>query len=169
MAEDMEKTMPFIMKALIIAIMAIIVVILAAGISYFVASKAVGNAKSGSVTEKEEGKVSGEEKKKVEIGTIVPLGEYTINLKNDETKYLLCEINLEVENTKNAEKDIKELEEKKAVMQDRINTILRNKTLEEFNADKNLAGLKKEMVASVNGIFEKIKIKNVYFIKWIVQ
>ena len=58
MAEDMEKTMPFIMKALIIAIMAIIVVILAAGISYFVASKAVGNAKNGAVAEKEEGKHS---------------------------------------------------------------------------------------------------------------
>lgn len=169
MSEDMEKGMPFIMKALVIAIMAVIVVILAAGISYFVASKAVGNAKNATTAEKTEGHGTEGEKKKVEIGTIVPLGEYTINLKNDDTKYLLCEINLEIEETKDAEKNIKELEEKKAVMQDRINTILRNKTLEEFNADKNLVGLKKEMIASVNGIFEKIKIKNVYFVKWIIQ
>ncbi len=168
MAEDMEKGMPFVTKALVIAIMAVIVVILSAGIAWFVASKAtVGTVKS--ETEKEGETVNEEKKVKIEVGEIIPLGEYTINLKAEDGRYLMCEINLEIEKTKDAAKNKIEIDEKKIIIQDKILSILRNKSKADLDADKDFIMLKKEMVLSINSILEKIKIKNVYFIKWIIQ
>jgi flagellar basal body-associated protein FliL len=168
MAEDMEKGMPFVTKALVIAIMAVIVVILSAGIAWFVASKATVGAVKGE-SEKEEEIVTQEKKVKVEVGEIIPLGEYTINLKAEDGRYLMCEINLEIEKTKDSVKNKVEIDEKKIIIQDKILSILRNKSKADLDSDKDFIMLKKEMMANINGILQKVKVKNVYFIKWIIQ
>lgn len=168
MAEDMDKGMPFVTKALVIAIMAVIVVILSAGIAWFVASKATVGSVKGEI--EKEGESTAEAKKvKLEVGEIIPLGDYTINLKAEDGRYLMCEINLEIEKTKDSAKNKVEIDEKKIIIQDKMLSILRNKSKVDLDADKDFIMLKKEMMASINGILEKVKVKNVYFVKWIIQ
>ena len=168
MSEEMDKGMPFVTKALIIAIMAVIVVILSAGIAWFVASKAtIGGGKQDTV--EKNGESEPDKKPKTELGEIVTLGEYTINLKEEDGRYLMCEINLEIEKSKDSEKNKVEIDTKKIIIQDKMLSILRNKTKVELDADKDFTILKKEMITNINGLLDKVKIKNVYFVKWIIQ
>lgn len=168
MSDEMEKGMPFITKAIIVAIMAVIIIILAAGISFYVATKAV---KTNATKSEGEGAEHGEEGKKVkvEVGPMIPLGEQTINLSDPDARYLMFDLTVEIEKTKDAEKNIAEIEEKKVIILDRVLSIVKNKTVLDINTDKDFVKLKREIIAGINPFLEKAKIKNIYFGKWLIQ
>ncbi len=171
MADEEKKDMPFITKVLIVAILAVVIIILAAGISYFVASKAI---KSNSVAQLENGGKSKNTKKNKDRGVsgpIVDFGEFTVNLNEKDTRYLVCKIQFEIDPTgkdkgKNGQTEIPE---KLVILQDRVLTILRSKSIMDLAQDPSLKSLKKEIIIAVNKILEKSKIKNVYFTNWIIQ
>ncbi len=168
MSEDMDKGMPFITKAIIVGIISVVVIIFAAGISWFVATRAIKtNVAKPNV---EAGDGHEEKKAKAEVGPMVSLGEQTVNLSDEgEAKYLLFDLTVELEKTKEAEKGVAEVEEKKVIILDKILTIVKAKTVADINADKDFVKLKKEIIAGINPFFEKVKVKNIYFGKWIVQ
>lgn len=167
MSDEMDKGMPFITKAIIVAIMAVIIIILAAGISFYVATKAVKT--SSTKTEASAGQAEEGKKIKIEVGPMIKLGEQTINLNEAEIRYLMFELTLEIEKTKNAEKNIAEVEEKKVIILDRVLSIVKNKTVLDISTDKDFVKLKREIIAGINPFLEKAKVKNIYFGKWLIQ
>lgn len=175
MAGEEKQELPFITKALIIAILAIVVVVASAGVAFFVATKATNNLNiaqvDGAKTTKEKEK---EEEENLEIGPIVDYGEYTLNLKNVEPRYLVCQIQLEVDASgkDKGKKGLTELsgESKKIIIQDKILTILKSKTTQDLDKDQSLVNLRKEIITEINlKILRDGKIKNVYFVSWVIQ
>jgi len=167
MADEVEKDMPFVTKAIIVAIMAVLIIILAAGISFYVATKAV---KTTALKNEEATEQTGEGKKvKNEVGVMIPLGEQTINLNENEIRFLMFDLTLEIEKTKDAVKNAAEVEEKKIIILDKVLSIVKNKTVSEISSDKDFIKLKKEIIAGINPFLEKAKIKNIYFGKWLIQ
>lgn len=196
MSDEEKKEMPFITKALIIAIVAVIVVVLAAGIAYFVATKAISKLpvaaepKTEEDKKKEEAATHGDEHA---IGAMVEFGEYTTNLNEPEGRYIVCKITFEMEPKKEVvdpkakKKDEKaaasahgggaeeasgptgEVGHKLTILQDKVLSIFRNKTVAELAADKDQMMLKKEIIESVNHVLTEEKVKNVYFGRWIIQ
>lgn len=167
MSDDMDKGMPFITKAIIVAIMAVLIIILAAGISFYVATKAVKTTST--KTEVNAGQTEEGKKIKIEVGPMIPLGEQTINLNEAEIRYLMFDLTVEIEKTKDAEKNIAEVEEKKIIILDKILSIVKNKTVLDISSDKEFVKLKKEIIAGINPFLEKAKVKNIYFGKWLIQ
>ncbi|BDU50114.1 flagellar basal body-associated FliL family protein [Haliovirga abyssi] len=172
MPDEEKKEMPFITKALIVAILAVVIIILAAGISYFVASKAI---KTSSTAQIEGGgkskKDSKKDKDKNVSGPIVDFGGFTVNLNEKETRYLVCKIQFEIDPTgkdkgKNGQLEVPE---KLVILQDRVLTILRSKSIMDLAQDPSLKNLKKEIINAVNKVLEKSKISGVYFTSWIIQ
>ena len=178
MAEDEKKEMPFITKALIIGIMAIVVVVASAGISFFVVSRAVSRL---DIPEREKGEVpegtaAVAEK---EIGLVVTFGEFTVNLNESMPRYLVCTIEFEFDASgrdegKNARERIIGTNENparlKVVAQDRILAILRSKSIADLNADSGLRKLRAEIMEEINPLIGGAgKLQNVYFSRWVIQ
>lgn len=106
------------------------------------------------------------------FGTTIEFGEYTINLKETEPRYLVVKINFELDpNIK--EKKIPTIqaaiETKKVIMQDRVLSILRNKSIADLQADVDNAALKKEITNEVNRILGEKTVKTVRFNNWLIQ
>lgn len=169
MADSEKKEMPFIMKALIIGIIAIFVVVVSIATSYYVATK-IKSTGNPTIVEKNKEEEKKEEKK--EYGKTIEFGQYTINLKDENPVYLVVGIYFETE-AKIKDKDKLKLEEeilsKKVIIEDKVLGILRNKTKQEINQDPNLSTLKEEIKNSVNEIVSVGKIKDVRFNNWLVQ
>lgn len=170
-----KKGLPFIAKVLIIAIVLILIVVMSVGSAFFIASKVNQNT-SGEVNTVEVKKDSeaGEEAvvEDTNFGTTIEFGEYTINLKETEPRYLVVKINFELDpNIK--EKKIPTIqaaiETKKVIMQDRVLSILRNKSIADLQADVDNAALKKEITNEVNRILGEKTVKTVRFNNWLIQ
>lgn len=100
------------------------------------------------------------------VGTIVPAGEYIVNLLADNgRKYLKTEISFELVD----DAVMAELEQKKPVLQHIIMTILSQKTPDEVSTRKGKEKLADEMVFEVNEALADGKIKHVFFTKFVVQ
>ncbi len=172
MAEEEQKekkNMPFITKALVIAIIAIMVVVFAAGISYFVASKAIKNV---SLMENNNKKEEKEEKKEeTKLGIIHEFGDFTVNLNEMDSRYLVCAVRLEIDITddEKGELGLAELTTQEVILKDKFLTILKSKSIQDLKEDTSLLKLREELVTSFNEIMVKGKIKNIYFVKWLIQ
>lgn len=170
MADGDKKEMPFIMKALIIGIIAILVVVISIATSYYVATKFKTNRDDPKIVEKNKEEEKKEEKK--EYGKTIEFGQYTINLKDENPIYLVVGIYFETE-AKIKDKEKLKLEEeitsKKVIIEDKVLGILRNKTKQDINQDTNLINLKTEIKNAVNEIVSVGKIKDVRFNNWLVQ
>lgn len=83
------------------------------------------------------------------------LDEFIVNLADKDTKYL--KVKLDVVYKKNTKLD-EELKTKKAILRDRVITIIRTKTEDELNQDKNLEKFKKEIMDSINPVLEEGQI-----------
>lgn len=168
MADGEKKEMPFITKALIIAILSVTVVVVSAGTAAFIAKK-MNKATPVAMDEAKNGKEKVDEKNE-ELGIIVGFGEYTINLNEPDSRYLVVEIHFELETDKKSKsKGTAELEARQVLLQDKVLNILKSKSIKELNEDTNQENLKKEIVEVVNTVMDEAKIKNVYFAKWLIQ
>jgi len=101
-----------------------------------------------------------------EVGIMFPLDLFTVNLLSESgRRYLKVEMNLELE----GEELALELETKKPVLRDIIIRILSSKSLEEISTAKGKDTLKEQIVSELNTRVKDGKIKNVYFVDFVVQ
>jgi len=101
-----------------------------------------------------------------EVGIMFPLDLFTVNLLSESgRRYLKVEMNLELE----GEELAIELEKKKPVLRDVIIRILSSKSLEEISTAKGKETLKEQIVSELNTRVKDGKIKNVYFVDFVVQ
>ena len=101
-----------------------------------------------------------------EVGIMFPLDLFTVNLLSESgRRYLKVEMNLELE----GEELAIELEKKKPVLRDIIIRILSSKSLEEISTAKGKETLKEQIVSELNKRVKDGKIKNVYFVDFVVQ
>ncbi|NLK62793.1 MAG: flagellar basal body-associated FliL family protein [Fusobacteria bacterium] len=166
MADGEKNGMPFVTKALIIAILSVVVVVVSAGTAAYIAK----NVKvDGNNTEQKETK-DNSKKESNELGVIVPFGEYTVNLNEKDPRYLVIEIHFETEvDKKSKTKGGAEIESKMIIIQDRVLKVLKNKSIKDLNEDSDLTKLKLEILEAVNNILVETKIKDVYIVKWLIQ
>ncbi len=170
-----KKGLPFIAKVLIIAIVLILIVVMSVGSAFFIASK-VNKSNSGEVNtvevKKESDEEAGQEAEDLNFGTIVEFGEYTVNLNEAEPRYLVVKINFELR-PDIKEKKLPEIaaaaEAKKVILQDRVLSILRSKTIADLQADIENVALKKEITTEVNKIMGEEVVKTVRFNNWLIQ
>lgn len=98
------------------------------------------------------------------------LDEFLVNLKADKTSgYLKTKIYIGYDaDNKNYKNLPTELEDKKAIIRDAVNSILRNKKTTDFN-EAGIEQIKKEIKDKTNPILKEGQIENVYFYDIIVQ
>lgn len=165
-----KSGMPFLMKALIIATLAILVVVISVGTSFFVASRI--SAKSGSqeelVTQNEDSMTI----EKVEFGKTVFFGEYTVNLKETDPRYLVVSIYLEFVPDLKDKLQVKieaDVETKKIIIQDRLISILMGKSIQNLTEDKNFDTLRLELKTEVNNVLGSEYVNNIRFSNVLIQ
>ncbi len=112
------------------------------------------------------GESGGSEASSTEVGIMFPLELFTVNLLSESgRRYLKVEMNLEL----SGEELAVELEKKKPVLRDIIIRILSSKSLEEISTVKGKETLKEQIVSEINKRTKDGKIKNVYFVDFVVQ
>ena len=101
-----------------------------------------------------------------EVGIMYPLDLFTVNLLSESgRRYLKVELNLEIEGEELAH----ELDTKKPLLRDIIIRILSSKSLEEISTAKGKETLKEQIVSEINPRIKDGKVKNVYFVDFVVQ
>lgn len=147
---DTRKTGSSKIKLIIVVIAALIVVVAGGyGVGKLVVTRAMAEAPP-------------QEEK---TGPLYNAGEFTVNINGtDARRFLRASIvfelsDAEVETT---------LEEKKAIWQDEIVTVLSSKGLEDLVPD-NRDILKKELMARLSLICGADKLKNLYFTSFLIQ
>lgn len=162
-----KKEMPFITKALIIAIIAILVVTISAGVAAYVAS----NTKPENTSLEKNEKKDKEKEKKDKMGIIYEFGDFTVNLNEIDSRYLVCSVRLEIDITEDekGELGLSELTTQEVILKDKFLTILKSKSIKDLKEDNSLLKLRGEILKEFNKIMVKGKIKNVYFVKWLIQ
>lgn len=109
----------------------------------------------------------GEDNRKLsEIGVLYPLDTFTVNLKSDSgRRYLKVTMDLEL-----SSQDLTaELDNKTAVIRDRIIRILTSKTLEEVTSRKGKDKLTQQIKDTLNSMLDQGQIQGVYFTEFVIQ
>ena len=98
------------------------------------------------------------------------LDEFLVNLKSERSSgYLKTNIYIGYDGELKEHAELPaELEEKKAILRDAVNSILRSKKPEDFDGTKD-EQLKKEIKDKINTVLFKGKIEDIYFNEIIVQ
>ena len=101
-----------------------------------------------------------------EIGVLYPLDTFTVNLKSDNgRRYLKVTMDLEL-----SSQDLTaELDNKTAVIRDRIIRILTSKTLEEVSSRKGKDKLTQQIKDALNAMLDNGQILGVYFTEFVIQ
>lgn len=93
---------------------------------------------------------------------LLPIGEFTVNLQGGS--FLKTNITVQVTNAKAQA----ELKEKDAFLQDRVNSVLVNKSLIDVQTLAAREKLKEEMIKKLNEVAEN-RITDVLFLSWVYQ
>ncbi len=105
-------------------------------------------------------------KPKVITEVTYPLGEFLINLLDEDGRRYL-KVNVYIGYEENKDLTI-ELEENKPIIRDAVNTFIRSKRTTDFNA-VGLDAIKKDLINKINPILTKGKISQIYFNDILVQ
>ncbi len=143
------KNRSFLTSIGVVIIAGIVLILLAAGIAYFIATNVVGSPDED----------NGEEVVEY-TGITFPLGEFTTNLADEGARAIFqVEIMLEL-----SDSDAKsELEEREPQIQDQVYTILRATTSEELEDQEGMENLREEIKEAVNERISEGEVVNVYF------
>lgn len=95
-----------------------------------------------------------------EIGKVIPLETFVVNLAGSKGRKVL-KVNMELE-VKGTE-IVQEIDNRKAQIRDFIIIILSSKSYEEVSAKEGIDALKNEIKDNINSFLSKGKIINVYF------
>ncbi|MCM0650441.1 flagellar basal body-associated FliL family protein [Clostridium swellfunianum] len=97
------------------------------------------------------------------------MDEFLVNLSDEGGKrFFKAKLYLGYEAKKQKDME-KELEEKKPIIRDAINGVLRSKKASDFASQKNVEDLKKEILTRISAYFEKGKVTNIYFYEILIQ
>ncbi len=97
------------------------------------------------------------------------LDEFLVNLKSDNsTRYLKTKVYIGYADTKEVEDFETELTDKKPIIRDAVNTVLRTKKAEDFT-EAGVEKLKEDIKNKINPLLGKGQIDNVYFSEILVQ
>lgn len=99
------------------------------------------------------------------------LDEFLVNLKSDDNsnKYLKTKVSVGYADIKENAKLEDELNTKKAIVRDTINSILRSKKKEDFATNVQVEKIKEEIKNKVNPLLQNGQIINVYFSEIMIQ
>ena len=101
-----------------------------------------------------------------EIGVLYPLDTFTVNLKSDSgRRYLKVTMDLEL----SGQELTAELDNKTAIIRDRIIRILTSKTLEEVTSRKGKDKLTQQIKDALNAMLVDGQINGVYFTEFVIQ
>ncbi|HBT20161.1 MAG TPA: hypothetical protein DEA47_02150 [Peptococcaceae bacterium] len=102
-----------------------------------------------------------------EQGISVPLETFTVNLSDmGFRRYLRVDITLECYN----EDAVKEIEQKKYKIRDKIITVLSQKTVSDFETSEKFERVRMELLKAVNSVLSPSnQIKALYFENFIIQ
>ena len=101
-----------------------------------------------------------------QIGVLYPLDTFTVNLKSDNgRRYLKVTMDLEL----SGQELTAELDNKTAVIRDRIIRILTSKTLEEVSSRKGKDKLTQQIKDALNSMLDDGQILGVYFTEFVIQ
>jgi flagellar FliL protein len=112
------------------------------------------------VIEGEKKTQEGEKAQREEIGKVVPLETFIVNLAGSKGRKVL-KVNMELE-VKGADV-IQEIDNRKAQIRDFIIIILSSKTFEEVSTKEGKDHLRNEIKDNINTFLVKGKVSNVYF------
>ena len=105
-------------------------------------------------------------KKLSQVGVLYPLDTFTVNLKSDNgRRYLKVTMDLEL----SGQELTAELDNKTAVIRDRIIRILTSKTLEEVSSRKGKDKLTQQIKDALNSMLDDGQILGVYFTEFVIQ
>lgn len=99
------------------------------------------------------------------------LDEFLLNLKSDDntSRYLKTNISIGYTDTKENKNLEDELKNKKAIIRDTINSVLRSKKKEDFETNEQVENIKKEIKNKINPLLQNGQIYNIYFSEIIIQ
>jgi flagellar protein FliL len=97
--------------------------------------------------------------------------EFLVNLGDEGGKrFFKVKLFIGYEPTKKKEKDmLAEFEEKKPIIRDAINSVLRSKKSTDIATQSNVDDLKKEILTRIAPYFENGRVNNIYFYNILVQ
>lgn len=157
---DEKKQSGNLFKILIVVLLILIVVGGSAFAAYFVITMKGNNAKQVNSSAANTNIVANEVSAKT-----YALDDFLVNLADTDGKsYLKVKIYIGYENKKMD----KELEEKKPILRDAINVVLRSKKSTDIT-EKGVEDIKKQILTRINPMFENGKADNIYFYDILVQ
>ncbi|MEQ1722414.1 MAG: flagellar basal body-associated FliL family protein [Pseudobdellovibrio sp.] len=112
------------------------------------------------VIEGEQQTQSEEQGKPEEVGKVIPLETFIVNLAGSKGRKVL-KVNMELE--VKGQEVIQEIENRKAQIRDFIIIILSSKSYDEVSAKEGKDALRNEIKDNINSFLSKGKIINVYF------
>ena len=172
MAEKKEKHKGNGLKIVIIILLVIIVLGLGFGGSYFLLNKNAENSKSNTTIPVSNNINQTMPNAANELSSYTyNMDEVLVNLADEGGKKLFKgKLFIGYEPTKKKEKDmLAEFEEKKPIIRDAINNILRSKKSTDIATKENLDNLKKELLATIAPCFKNGRVNNIYFNDIFVQ
>ena len=150
----MAENRRFLPEISMVIIVGVVLIILAAGIAYFVATQVVGSNETAET-------VSNGENDVVEYtGITFPLGEFTTNLADEGGRRIFqVDITLELSSS-----DVKsEIEHREPQINDNVYTIMRSMTTEALSEQEGMEELKDKIKDSINDRVTEGEVVNVYF------
>lgn len=110
--------------------------------------------------------VTGKEKPSDAIGPIHSLNTFVVNLADSGGKrFLRVKMSLELRDQKTAEQVKKQLPR----IQDKILTILSTKKFQDISTVKGKSDLRAEIAATIDTLFSKGAVTNVYFTEFVIE
>ncbi len=143
-----------LLKILIVGVLALVV---AAGAGYFFYGK--------TVLAKYQQKQSRQKETKKEVGPIVALEPFIINVSGNTSRFVKISVALELGN----EKAVEHAKKLTPVIRDSMLTVLGSKTPEVFMDVNGRTAMKKELFDGVSSLFKSAELKGVYITDIIMQ
>ncbi len=146
-------------KMMIFVIVGVVVLVAAVGVAaYLLGARSVQNQEAAAAEV--------EEVEKEQVGPMVDISDFIINiLDKNETRYLKASVTLELEN----EETVAEVNQRMPQIRDSIILLVGNKTFAELNDLQGKLQLRAEIIARLNKILTKGKVKGIYFTEFVVQ
>ncbi len=118
------------------------------------------------ITHKPMPKLPKQEEKKTEVGPLLKLDDFLVNLIDyGGRRYLKISMELEL----NGPKTLEEAEKKKAIIRNYIINILSSQTFDDIKNEEGKNNLRKRLLLKINFILKEGHATNVYFSNFIIQ
>ncbi|MDY0212624.1 MAG: flagellar basal body-associated FliL family protein [Desulfuromonadaceae bacterium] len=162
MAEEENQNKSSGKLKLILLVLGVVVLLLAVGVAAYL----LGTTKSAKQAEEGSSESLAQSRERAAIGPMVNINDFIINiLDKNETRYLKAAITIELHNPETAA----EVVERMAQIRDAILLLIGNKTFAELSDLQGKLQLRAEIIARLNKILVKGKVKGIYFTEFVVQ